>query len=849
MTAPIAITGWAKKKTTPALSATNKGNLNMELNRRNFIKFVVGGAVGINLSPLPWKFTDDIAIWSQNWSWVPVPERGEYNHVQSVCKLCPGGCGIDVRTVGTRAVKIENRTDYPVNPGGLCPLGEGGLQLLYDQTARFTGPMKRVGPRGAGVFMDISWDEALGILAERISDLRKSGTPQALAAVDGNRTGSTMSVLVERLLHAVGSPNYERVPTVEETYRMTNVLMQGTEGPMACDLENADYVLSFDAGLIEGWGAPARVINAWKLWHEFPVLRKARIVQVQSRASTTASKADQWVAVKPGTGGALALGMAHVLIKEGLYDPDFVNNYSFGFNDWTSADGKNHLGFKTLVLKKYSPAQVAEVTGLESEEIVSLAVDFARAKAPIAVSGKDKGYLNASLYECMAVQSLNALVGNINKPGGVLVADPLPLSPLPAQEPDETAGKGLQTPRIDQAGGTRYPFTHSLINLFSEAIIQSQKSPVDTVLVFSANPVFTLPDAGTFRKALTKVPFIVSFSPYQDETAYMADLILPDHTYLEKTDDIVWPTGLQYPLYGLTKPVVEPVYDTKNAGDTLIKLAGRIGESVASAFPWKNYEEVLKARAQGLFEAGGLTRYDSSVPVWERLKEGGTVSPNYKSFDDMWKQIKSGGLWYKPAHVYGNWDKLFKTPTGKFEFFSTQIELALNKSAQRSSEAAALKEAGVKVTGDEVMMPRYETVSRDVDRRTYPLTMVPYGIINLSSGWLPNPPFLYKTLSSNQLRKRDSFAEINPKTAEKYDLKEGDPAVVSSPKGEVRVRVHLFEGAMPGVVYMPFGFGHTAYDEFSRDKGANPNNIISADKEPLTGYPVWWETPVKLTKA
>jgi hypothetical protein len=95
----------------------------MEINRRHFIALLVGGAAGIQATPLPWKLTDDIAIWTQNWPWVPVPPMGEFTHAKTVCTLCPGGCGIEVRKVDHRAVKIEGRTDYPVNPGGICPLG------------------------------------------------------------------------------------------------------------------------------------------------------------------------------------------------------------------------------------------------------------------------------------------------------------------------------------------------------------------------------------------------------------------------------------------------------------------------------------------------------------------------------------------------------------------------------------------------------------------------------------------------------------------------------------------------------------------------------------------------------
>lgn len=822
----------------------------IELNRRNFIKLLVGGAVGISVTPLPWKLTDDSAIWTQNWPWVPVPPVGEFLHEKSVCTLCPGGCGIQVRKVEARAVKIEGRTDYPVNPGGICPLGAGGLQLLYNENIRFTGPMKRVGPRGKGKFSDISWNEALTILANRISDLRKKGTPEAIAAIDGNPKGSTMSLMVERLLKAIGSPNYVMIPSAEDSYAMANMLMQGNEGPVSYDLENADYVLSFGAGLLEGWGAPGRVINAWGLWRKDLLKRKARVVQIESRASNTASKSDQWVAAKPGTEAALALGLAHVMVKENLYDPEFINNYTFGFDNWSSANGKNHMGFKTMVLKKYSPSRVAEITGVSSEQVVSLARDFGKAKAPIALFGKGKGALNGSVYEFMAVHSLNALVGNINKPGGILIHDPLPLSTLPEFELDDVAREGLNKPRLDLARSDQYPFSDSLINNLSDAIKESSKSPVDTFLFFSSNPVFAIPDGGLMKSALQQVPFIVSFSPYRDETAYMADLILPDHNYLEKMDDVVWPTGLQYPLYGLTRPVVEPVYNTRNSGDVIFQLAKGIGKSVAPAFPWKKYEDVLKTRVKGLYDSGpGLVDYRKDDTLWKRLRDKGEVSPEYKGFDDMWNKMKSGGLWYRPAHTYKNWDRIFRTPSGNFEFFSSQIELTVSQLAKESSEEAVLAKMGLGVRGDEAYMPHYELLKSESYKKDYPLRMVPYEMINLSSGWLPSPPYLNKTLFDHQLLKNESFAEINPETATTYNLKEGDRVILESPKGKVQVRVNLFEGAMPGIVYLPLGLGHTAYDDFLQGKGVNPNHIIFPGNDPLSGHPVWWDTPVRLKKA
>lgn len=820
------------------LSKDNKITERLGINRRNFIKLVVGGAIGTALSPLPWKLTDDLAIFTQNLPWVPVPPKGEFSYTKSLCTLCPGGCGIKVRKVDERAVKIEGRTDYPVNPGGICPLGAGGLQLLYNEGTRFTGPMKRVDERGTGSFEAISWDEAIDILAERISGLKAGGNSNALAAIDGNLKGSTMSVIIERFLNALGSSNYMKMQSSQDTMDIAANLLMGTRGPVGYDLENSDFILSLGSGLLEGWGSPARVINAWSLWRSDESKSRVKVVQVEPRASNTASRADKWLPAIPGTETALILGMAHVIIKEGLYNRDFIDNYSFGFYDFETAYGTYRRGFKTLVLEDYSPERVAEITGLEANEIESTARDFAAAAAPVAVCGRGKGALYGSLYESMAVLALNTLVGGINRIGGIFINEPLPMSALPGIQPETSAGSGLENERIDMAGSSSYPFSQSLFNNLADSVLNGNESPIDTLLVFSANPAFTMPNCVSFRKALEKIPFIVSFSPFRDETSLMADLILPDHIYLEKTDDIIWPSGLQYPLFGLSAAAVKPLYDTRNAGDVVIDLAGKIGGTAGDAFPWTDFEEVLKYRVKGLYDAGdGLTDFDGGMPPWGT--SGNITLPGYSNFDEMWEKLKENGLWYRPLDQGREIETLFKTTSGRFEFFSSIIESAL-----KDVNASIL---GKKASNDEICMPHFEDTSPDKDD-SFPLIMYPYELINLASGWIPNPPYLNKTLFDDQLKNDLSFVDINPDTAAEYDLVQGDGIIIESPRGRIQALVNLFEGAMPGIVFMPLGLGHSAYDDFLRGKGANPNEIIHGKIDPLSGQNIWWNTPVRVTK-
>ncbi|MBL0700074.1 MAG: molybdopterin-dependent oxidoreductase, partial [Desulfosarcina sp.] len=146
----------------------------MKIDRRSFLSLIIGGAAGTTLSPLPWKMMDDSAIWTQNWPWTPVPEVGEVTHVDSVCALCPGGCGISVRKVGNRVVKIEGNPEFPVNKGGICSLGLAGPQLLYGHT-RIKTPLKRVGKRGENRWEKISGDDAVKEIAEKLGQLRSKG--------------------------------------------------------------------------------------------------------------------------------------------------------------------------------------------------------------------------------------------------------------------------------------------------------------------------------------------------------------------------------------------------------------------------------------------------------------------------------------------------------------------------------------------------------------------------------------------------------------------------------------------------------------------------------------------------
>jgi len=180
----------------------------MAIDRRDFLKFVVGGAVGTVLSPLPWVSMDEVAKWTQRWA--PIPENGGTSYVHSTCKLCPGGCGIRIRLINQkRAVKIDGNPNHPVNRGGMCPLGLAGLQYLYQEDIRVKSPLKRIGARGKGQWKPISREEALLEVTTRLKEFRQKDLSHTVAFLDGEGEGS-QAYLAARFLKAYGSPNYIR---------------------------------------------------------------------------------------------------------------------------------------------------------------------------------------------------------------------------------------------------------------------------------------------------------------------------------------------------------------------------------------------------------------------------------------------------------------------------------------------------------------------------------------------------------------------------------------------------------------------------------------------------------------
>jgi anaerobic selenocysteine-containing dehydrogenase len=790
--------------------------------------------------------------------------QGIEGWVASVCQQCPGGCGILVRTITAhedgkkRAVKIEGNPNHPISRGTLCPKGAAGLQALYDPD-RIRGPMKRSGPRRSGRWEPIGWDEALATAAERLRDLRARGEAHSLVAIAGNVRG-LMPALLERFLEAYGSPNYVTTAHGCETSRQLMRLTQGLDEPIAYDLERTSYVLTFGAGLLEAGNSPVRQARAFANLRQGTPGRRARIVHVDPRLSVSAAKADEWVPIRPGTDGALALGIAHVIVSEGLYDKAFVGERTFGFEDWRDGAGPMRLGFKSLVQAEYRAESVAALTGVPVATITRVAREFAAARPGLALGGSGASLHTNGLFNRLAIQALNALVGSVEAPGGTTAQRRPPVAPMPPVRRDAVAGRGLSMPRLDGAGTDRAALAASAIHLLPEGLRTGKPYPPGALLLYYANPAYSSPGFTRAPELFEKIPFIVSFSPFLDETTRHADLVLPDHTYLERWQDDPVEAVWGPPVLGVRQPAVEPRHQTRHTGDVIIQLARALGGAVAEAFPWKDFPDLLRAAFQGVAEArrGLIMTTPFEEARQRRLAEAGFWLPSYKTFDEFWSQIAERGGWWDPADLPRGTGEAFRTPSGKYEFFCLGLGLGLERPGRRAPSRrgagpatlreAALTALGVAARGDKVFLPHYEPPRFAGDPKEFPLHLVTYKPMALMGSRTANQPWLAEIPAGGPTRAWEAWVEINPETAHTLSIHDREPVWVESPAGKVRLLARLTPGVHPDVVAVPYGSGHEAGGRWAEAWGVNPNRLVGSETDRLAGTPALFATRVRITK-
>lgn len=679
----------------------------------------------------------------------------------SVCSLCPSGCGVTVRVMdadvevtraGTAGVVrrrvaklIEGAVAHPISRGGLCPRGTAAIQVTYHPD-RIAQPLKRVGKRGEGRFEAIGWDQALGEVAAVLDRLASAGRAAAVTAlIKPGRSHRRM--LFDRFLAGYGARPAVAVELFDNSVlRRANLLSFGRDQLPTYDLANARLVVNFGADLLATWNSPVANSAAFGAMRRGRRGIRGRLVQLEPRMSYTGASADEWIGVAPGREGLVALAMAHVIMARGLATPAAAGR-----------TGRLVTGFADG-LPAYAPDRIATVAGVTADRIVSLATEFVQERPAVAVVGGAALAQTNGLSTALAVNALNALVDSIERPGGLGFTPQVWWSP----SAHDAAGFG-DRPIAD----------------LTASILSSPDTVVEAMLIDGVDPVYASPPAWRVAEALARVPFIVSFGQFLDDTSLMADLVLPDHSFLESWAEALPESGSTEAVASVAEPVMRPLLDTRATPDVVIDLAGRLKQPLTPPLPWADFAQMLR---ESLAPGGGTAAADQWAAVLNR-----------------------GGTW-------------------------------------ATVEAAAAPPAAVE-SPISPALPEFVGAPAD-----YPFHFLPYASQTFLDGTTAHLPWLQEMPDPMTSAMWSSWVELNPETAHRLGVANGDVVEVASVAGALQVPVVISPGIAPDVVAMPAGQGHAEFTRYASGRGVNPVRILAPASVGGTDALAWAATRVRVTR-
>lgn len=544
--------------------------------------------------------------------------------VRTICGNCIGCCGALVQVEGGKIVKAEGDPQHPFSRGYFDLKGEALPQIIYHQE-RIKHPLKRVGRKGEGKWRPISWNEALGEIADRLDQVKREYGAEAFALAMGYNAVHD-GFYGNMFLHLFGSPN--RLATYYACGIASNFAALYTFGFVwdnGPDLERS--------GCIMVWGAnpdanrvtycPEGVNNA--------LARAAKLIVVDPRRTDMTAKANAWLQVRPGTDGALALGMLNVVINEGLYDTNIVENWTIGFDRLSE------------YVQRYSPQKVEVITWVASELIREAAHMYAENRPSSIIVGTGLSQSANAFQASRAIAILAAICGNIDVPGGnVDYRSPLRRRSSAATQADLPFGRLSPQQAKKRLGADEFRliaergFMLAHPKAVWRAIVESDPYPVKAMLAMATNLLLASGNALEVREALMRLDFFAISELFMTPTAELADIVLPAAHWSER-EGIVDEVAKNY-VFSQPK-VVEPPDECREDGRILIELAKRLGLDGY----WSSVEEALNWRLEPL----GITL--------EQLKEKG---------------IYEGAVEYKKYERFGK----FLTDSGKIELYSESLE-------------------------------------------------------------------------------------------------------------------------------------------------------------------------------
>jgi thiosulfate reductase/polysulfide reductase chain A len=587
--------------------------------------------------------------------------------VFSLCFMCSIRCPIKVKVKDGQVTWIEGNPLVAGIDGSLCPRGAAGIALLND-TERVQSPMIRVGERGAGSWRKASWDEALDYVASKLKAIMDQHGPQSVVLAERANLATHVS---KAFLKALGSPNYFSHDALCKGSANTafRSLFGYTDAQAGTDLQNARHIILYGRNLFEA-------IQVKPVKNLMDALENgAKLTYIDPRVSVTATKAHRYWMIRPGTDLALNYALMHVILKENLYDAEYVERWVHGLSELRD------------FVKPYTPEWAEAETGIPAPEISAFAREVSKDKPAVLFHyGYRSAHHTNEIYFRRSILMLNALMGSVEVKGGLFFK----------KGPGEAGGKAarklvdqeipkIKMPvRFDKVGTPDFPLpdpAHGVPQIFPHAVLNEDPYPLKALIVNRFEPLGSIPDRNLVRRALDKLDLIVTIDVNYSDIAWYSDVILPESIYLERTDPVQQANGLKPQMF-LRKQVVTPRYDTREAAMILKGLADRLG--IGQYFPYNSMDELVRWQLEGTgftledFEAKGFVAYGKNQIFWDRKNGLKFKTPSGKI------EFKSSLLENAGFESFPAYESMPSPPEGQFRLITGRVALHTHLSTQNN---------------------------------------------------------------------------------------------------------------------------------------------------------------------
>ena len=781
-----------------------KGLTNWTLSRRTFLKAT--GALGATLALAESQaglLRKSVALAS-----APLAEEAE-EIISTFCHGCGPArtnCSVLCHMKNGKWVRVEGNPDRPgQNNGSLCAKGNTGMQLLYSPI-RLKYPMKRVGEKGEGKFERITWDEALDTIAAKIKEAAANYGPESYGVLSPQYHAVTAQ-LGRRFLHVHGSPNYLHSAICANQRGATHkcTLWNAKATPGQLDKTKLYVLWGYNCeNSATNLGKPSEILDA--------IAKGMKLIDIRPMMNPLGAKADIWLGIRPGTDCALALAFLNVIITEKLYDFDFVAQWCYGFDKLAE-----HV-------QQYTPEWAAPITGIPAERITEVARMIATIKPMGMVMGNGLGdQQNDGNAEIMAMDLICGITGNLDVPGGGGASWSVGPSLIKTGRISTLADR-VTPDRVDKLVAPEFPRWYQRLNMMSGtqsayykslmSVLSEDPYPIRVLNGMNSNPLSATRDPVKVAEALKKLDFYFATDIYWGPHVDYADIVLPACTGYEQSDSFGVKNVAEGTWIGIFNKIAEPLGESRSDWQIYLDLAVKMG--YGDDF-WNGDMDACLAE---LLEPSGITLEElrnSPRGIFVKRTAPRPAEPEYRQYAKLFEGLPHGKL---PCYNEYQGGKSNNYETGTLPY-----------------------------------LPIYKGPPEGIAETPELTEEYPLAISDVHAHRLSNHSY-YNDLPYLRELGPYPWVRINPATAKKYGISDGDWMKVESPHGWVKMTAVYFEGIAPEVLMSKRGWwqscdelGLPAYSPF--DGGSEVNVLYNSDETLFDEFhsAMAKQTLVKISKA